>query len=396
MLRRQLGLQGLALLVALAACTVRQQWTGADSCRAMSGDAIAAGAALQDCLDGLASGATLALPPHRFLLTRPLVLRQPVHLTTAGRDGGAPCAADGGDCATLVVRLVAPGGPTQRAITVAGTGSWLDHLVVEGGKADPARDDAASCNGPGRPSMGALGVTARLVAITASVVRDAACYSAVVVDAGADGFRFEDNAVLSNGTHDRPAMWADGLTVIDGANDVVRRNLFRDNTDVQLVLGGCLRCTVADNRLEETAAPGAGAFAGLLLHGWPHTSGDYDGTAVTGNTVDCGPDHRCGFGLGVGGRAWYPSPTSGGLVAGNSVTRAAVGINVDGVTGPVTLRDNRVALSGGRVVSHCGEWDVGAVNIAPASRAFVDPTAGVTIPAADVTARSFAGCLPGT
>ncbi len=45
-------------------------------------------------------------------------------------------------------------------------------------------------------------------------------------------------------------MWADGLTVIDGVDDVIRDNVFRDNTDVQLVLGGCRRCTVTDNRIE--------------------------------------------------------------------------------------------------------------------------------------------------
>ncbi len=396
MLRRQLTFQGVALLVALAACTVRQQLVVADACHALSSDPVGAGAALQDCLDTLAPGATLALPVGRFILTQPLVVRQPLTLTTAGRAGGARCAEDGAGCATLVLRLSAPGGITQRAITLAGSGSRLDHLVVEGGKADAARDDTAYCRGPGRPSMGGLGVTARLVTITGSVVRDVACYSAVVVDAGADGFRFEDNAVLSNGTHDRPAMWADGLTVIDGANDVIRDNLFRDNTDVQLVLGGCLRCTVAGNRLDETARPGAGAFAALLLHGWPHTSGDYAGTSVSGNAIDCGSDRGCGFGLGVGGRAWYESATSGGVVADNSITRAQVGINVDGATGPVAMRGNRVTQSGGPVTSHCGRWDVGAVNIAPASRPFVDATAGVTMPAEDVTTRSFAGCLPGT
>ena len=392
MVRRQLCLQGLALLAALAACTLRQQRTVAEACWAVSGDPDAAGAALQDCLDLLAPGGTLALPPRRFVLTQPLVLRHPVTLTTAGP--ARSCIGDSTACATLVLRL--PGGFTQRAITVAGAGSHLHHLVVEGGKADAAHDDAASCNGPGRPSMGGIGVSARLVSITDVVVRDVACYSAVVVDAGADGFRFENNAVLSNGTHDRPAMWADGLTVIDGTDDVIRHNLFRDNTDVQLVLGGCLRCTVADNRLEETAAPGAGAFAALLLHGWPHTSGDYAGTVVSGNVIDCGPDRRCGFGLAVGGRAWYASATSGGLVANNSVARATIGINVDGLTGPVTMRDNQVALSGGRVASHCGDWAVGAVNVAPDSRAFVDATAGAAVAAADVSGRSFAGCIPGT
>ena len=52
--------------------------------------------------------------------------------------------------------------------------------------------------------------------------------------------------------------------------------------------------------------------------------------------------------------------------------------------------------SGGPVRSHCGLWFAGAVNVSPASRRFVDPTAGVAMPAAAVTDRDFAGCLPGT
>ena len=385
MVRRQLALQGLALLLILTACALHQQEsTNPDACRGVTG------AALQPCLDTMPDGARLALQPGRYVLTQPLVLRRRVTLTTVG----APNCAQGG-CAVLALRMTGLGSAYQRAITVAVAGSTLDHLVIEGGKADPARDDTAACAGAGRPTMGGLAITAAGVTVRDSVIEDVACYSAAVADAGADGLRFERNQVLSNGTHDRSAMWADGLTVIDGVNDVIRDNVFRDNTDVQLVLGGCRDCTVADNRLDETEASGAGAFAGLLVHAWPQTSGDYTGTIITGNTIDCGPARRCGFGLGVGGRAWYRSPTSGGRIVGNSITQAEVGINVDDATGPVAMQDNSVSISGGPVRSKCGLWFAGPVNISEASRRFVDATAGVDMPAEGVTDRSFAGCLPG-
>ena len=295
----------------------------------------------------------------------------------------------------LALRLARPGAPGEHAFSIRAAGAALDHIVVEGGRADPARDDHAACNGASRPSMGLLEVSAANVAITGSVLRDAACYSAAVVNPTANGFHFTDNAVLSNGSHDGRAMWADGLTLLDGADAVVSGNLFRDNTDVQLVMGGCARCTIADNRIETTDGAGRGAFAGLLVHGWPHTSGDYAKTVITGNSIDCGPARQCGFGLGVGGRAWYVSRTFGGLIANNTVRRAGVGINVDDATGPVTMRDNQVSESGGTVRSHCGAWVAGAVNISPASRRFVDATAGVVMPAEAVTSRSYAGCLPG-
>ena len=332
----------------------------------------------------------MALPPGRYVITQPLVLRRRVLLGTAG---SPDCAAGG--CAVLALRLAEPGRHAERAITVAGAGSVLDHLVVEGGKADPARDDAKACAGAGRPSMGGIGVTALGVTIRNSVIGQVACYTAVQADAGAGGFRFEGNLVQGNGTHDHRGMWSDGLTVIDGANDVIRGNVFRDNTDVQLVLGGCRDCSVADNRIEHSGDPAGASFAGLLVHAWPLTSGDYTGTIITGNSIDCGPARLCGFGLGVGGRAWYVSPTSGGRIAGNSVARAQVGINVDDATGPVVLEHNTVTLSGGPVRSQCGLWFAGAVNISARSRPFVDATAGVDMPAEGVTDRSFAGCLPG-
>lgn len=375
-------MHGLALLLALSACALRPPHMASGECRPIDG------AGLQDCLDGLPDGARLALPPGRIVLTEPLVLRHTVTLTTAG----APNCAAGG-CAVLVLRMARGG--AQRAITVAAPGSVLDHLAVEGGRADPARDDTRACTGPGRPAMGGIAVTAPRVTIRDSVVERVACYTAVQADLGATGFRFERNLVASNGIHDRRAMWSDGLTVIDGADDVIRGNLFRDNTDVQLVLGGCRRCSVADNRMETTEAEGAGAFAGLLVHAWPMTSGDYTDTIITGNTIDCGPARRCGFGLGVGGRAWYESPTRGGLITGNTVTRAQVGINVDDATGPVAMRANAVTLSGGPVQSRCGIWLVGPVNISARSQGLVDPTAGVDMLAEAVTGRSFEGCLPG-
>jgi hypothetical protein len=384
MWQRQLALHGLALLLVLTACALRQQSADPAACRSLDG------AGLQHCLDQLPDGAQLSLAPGRYVLTQALELHRPVTLTTRG----APDCAQGG-CAVLALRLPPSGNPFLRAVTVSGAGSVLAHLTIEGGKADPARDDTRTCAGPGRPSMGGLAITAPSVTVRDSVITQVACYSAVVADAGARGLRFERNLVLSNGTHDRPAMWADGLTVIDGVDDAIRGNVFRDNTDVQLVLGGCRNCTVADNTLDETAAPGAGAFAGLLVHAWPATSGDYTGTIITGNHIDCGPARRCGFGIGVGGRAWYQSPTSGGRIVGNSVTRAEIGINVDDATGPVAMADNTVTVSGGPVRSRCGLWLAGPVNISAASRRYVDATAGVKMPAEAVTDRTFRGCLPG-
>ena len=295
MLRRQLAFQLLALLLALTACGMRQPHPAVVACTVVDG------ATLQFCADQLPAGGRMALPPGRYTLSEPLVLRRPITLTTLANAGaGAPDCAAGG-CAVLALRLTRTGsGPAARAITVAGAGSVLDHLVVEGSKAEPVRDNQAACSGADRPMMGGLSVSARNVTIRDSVITNVACYSAVGVDAGATGFRFENNLVASNGIHDRRGMWADGLTVIDGADDVIRGNIFRDNTDVQMVLGGCRNCSIQDNRIVNTGEAAGGSFAGLLVHAWPATSGDYTGTLITGNTIDCGAARQCGFGPGCG------------------------------------------------------------------------------------------------
>ena len=143
--------------------------------------AVVDSANLLPCLDQLPSFGRLALQPGRYVITRPLVLRRPLTLTT---QGAPDCTA--GRCAVLVLRIAEPGGPLDRAITVAGAGSVLDHIAIEGGKADPARDDAKACGGRGRPSMGGIAVTAPGVTIRDSVVASVACYTAVQADAGVE------------------------------------------------------------------------------------------------------------------------------------------------------------------------------------------------------------------
>ncbi len=390
---RQLALQALAVLLVLTVAMVSHPASrlAPGACAALqAGD----GAALQDCLDSLPAGAALALPPRRIVLTHPVTLHRRLALSTAGVAATAPrCPEDGAGCAVIALQMADGAGPP---VTLAGAGTTLDHLVLTGTRGDPARpNDAATCRSTRRALMGGLSIKAPGISVTASVLRDMTCFSAAVAEPGADGLRFTNNAVVANGTHDIAPLWSDGLTVIDATNDVIRGNLFRDNTDVQLVLGGCLRCTVAGNQFVTTAAPSAAAFAALLVHGWPHSSGDYSGTAITGNSIDCGPAHGCGFGIGVGGRAWYPSAASGGAITGNQVRRAAIGINVNDATGPVAMADNAVTESGGSVQTHCGPRTPGPVNITANSARYVDATAGVAMPAEAVTRLDFAGCLPG-
>jgi hypothetical protein len=275
----------------------------------------------------------------------------------------------------------------EMPITVQSSGVALDHIIFAGG------GNAAVCLDPERrPAAGGLRVSGDNFALTASTLAGFACYTALEYKGGAHG-RIERNIFANNGTHTKYMMWSDGLTVHGASGLSVERNRFVNNTDVQLIFGGCTDCTVAKNVFRHTAAASTGSFAELMIHAWPKaTTGQYNGTRVFGNDIDCGAQRRCGFGLMLGSTPWYDAPTSGGSVTGNRIANAILPINIDGLSGAMTVSANHVfGKPTGRVASTCGPVDVdGQINISPASRSFLAGNATVT---AGAMKRTFKGCL---
>jgi hypothetical protein len=236
----------------------------------------------------------------------------------------------------------------------------------------------AICGRPDqRPAGGGVRVQAvARFAVTRSALRDFTCATALEVVAGARDLRVENNRFGPNGDHRPGEVWTDGLTIHDAVGAVVQGNHFFDNTDVQLVLGGCRGCRIGNTRFSHGGSYPGAAFAELVLHAWPNTSGDYTGTAVTGNRIDCGPQRRCGYGIMIGSLPWYAGRTAGGSVTGNVVSNALMGINIDALSGRMTISGNIVRAAGGRHRSDCGVRDWPAVNVGPGSRRFVrgDPS----------------------
>ena len=244
----------------------------------------------------------------------------------------------------------------------------LSHLVIEG--AGQSARMRGFCGRPeARPSGGGIRVSASGFGLRKSVLRNFTCYTALEVTAGAAGTAIEDNRIGPNGDHRPGEVWSDGVTIHDSASAIVRRNVFIDNSDVQLILGGCRECRIQDNKFAHGGGFASGSFAELMLHSLPNTSGDFAGTLVSGNRIDCGPARLCGYGIMVGAAPWYAGRMSGGRVSGNFVRNALIGINVDGLSGPVAIDGNRVEASGGRARSDCGTRDWPAVNVGPSSRA---------------------------
>lgn len=334
--------------------------------------------ALEDCIERTQPLGALALRPGVYRIERSLVIDKPITLSTAGLIGDPRGCAElpAHACATLLLNPQSPRASGKvMPLEVRGDRVTLDHLrVVGSGISAQAR---ARCGTPAlRPLGGGIRVSGTDFSLRKSVLRSFACYTAVEVISAAYGPRIENNVIGPNGDHRPGGIWADGVTIHDTADAVVAGNLFIDNTDVQLILGGCRSCRIQNNRFRHSGSFSGASFAELMLHSWPTTSGDFTGSVVTGNDIDCGAWRRCGYGIMIGAEPWYSGRARGGAVTGNRVSNALMALNVDALTGPMEIRSNYVRNSGGRHRSDCGTRDWPAANIAPASVGMIqgDPT----------------------
>ena len=342
-----------------------------------------ASAALLDCVEATPEGGRLDLPAATFVIRRQVRITRPITIATAGISDSAPgCARLGeGRCATVRVDLDPALNPNIMPIETVADGISLTHLVIEGTDNPQVRADCGQADR--RPLGGGLRVWKSNFTARKSTFRNFSCYTTMEILAGATSLTIEDNHVGPNGDHRPGEIWSDGITIHDSEDSVIRRNFFIDNTDVQLILGGCRRCRIEDNEFRHSGAFERASFAALMLQAFPSTTGDYSGAIVTGNRIDCGPARRCGFGIMVGANPWkagenprYPGAMFGGTITGNSIANALIGINIDSPTGPVEIHGNQVRSSGGTHGSDCGPRNWPAVNIAPGAVRWVkgDPS----------------------
>lgn len=350
-----------------AACAALDMFAGAER---------DAGPTLRACLAATPVAGRIALKPGRYLIASPFAIRRAVTLTTRAASTGAHrCSRDERQCAVLHLAIPLPAPPgTVMPVEVAGNGIRLDRLVFEGTRrTDPGLSARRCAVEAERPAGGGLRISGDDIAIRRSVFRDFACYTALEYGTGAD-VTVADNDFTGNGTHDASLRWADGLTIHTGLRFNVTGNRFRDNTDVQLIFGGCVDCVVARNTFSHGGSAAGGSFAELMLQAWPKaTSGDFTGTHVFDNDIDCGAMRRCGFGIMIGSTPWYDAPAFGGSVVGNRVRRAILALDVDRLTGPMTIDRNRLMPTTGVYPGNCGPQRIAgiAANVSPDSRRFV-------------------------
>lgn len=347
-----------------------------------------ASGALADCLASTRAGGIVELPVGTYRLRQPIVISRSVTIRSAG-SASAPCSADDRNCALLIVDPADLTRPREMPVSVVAPNVTLDRLIFKGVRerqrlAKLCESEILKANAGGIRVAGVPGFS-----LKRSVLRDFTCYTALEVHSGSNNLIIEDSLFGWNGDHRQPYGVADGVTIHDSVGAIVRRNRFFDNTDVQLVFGGCRNCVVTSNTFSHSGTALGSAFAELMLHSWPSTSGDFKGTKVTSNRIDCGSKRACGFGIQIGAEPWYEGRAFGGSVSANLVTNARIGMNVDGLTGPMDLAGNTISNAGGTFNSDCGRRAWSAINVAQNSKRFARG-----IPSGNqVGAASTKGCM---
>jgi len=287
-------------------------------------------AVLQMCLDRTPDGMVLEVDPGRYGLGGQVTMSRAIGLRTSGRAGTGPCTADASHgCAEL---FALPSLDVRFGMLYATGAVEIDHLVLHGNR--QGRGGTHAQQMCATLADNAYGFNATLQCsgckLTNSVSMYALCGTGMLVAAPATGVTIAFDTFAYNGVHTTQNMWSDGLTVHESHGGTFTNNTFVDNTDIDLIFGGCEGCTIRDNTVTHTVDPAAGSFAAIMIQKWPGTSGCYANVDVSGNAVDCGPLRNCGSGLYIGSESWYDETPYGtltdgqtsGLITGNTVVNA--------------------------------------------------------------------------
>lgn len=306
-----------------------------------------ASSAINACIAAAPAGGLVALPPGTYRLDAPVVIaRSDVTLTTRGLAGTPWCGEADPRCAKLRASagfdadaLLRIGSPTRADRVV------VDHVILDGNgaarRSDAGAARAACAAGRGRTIMAYTGDDNALVD---SAVVGAMCGTAIgwSVSGVAARSRIQRNFVAHNGVdHTRATgLWSDGLT----HDLVVEDNVFLDDTDVDLILGGATgasriqRNTILHQEQE--------SFAAFMLTNWSDPNdfsraqwADFRGLDVSGNTIACGS--RCEIGMVLGVLPWFYDATywtrlrtMGGRIHDNSIQTTKQGVLVAGAGTP--------------------------------------------------------------
>jgi parallel beta-helix repeat protein len=303
-----------------------------EAIRALAGTNTDASGAIQTCINDTPSGETLELPAGIYRMDSQVqISARPITLRTEGKNESMPkCTIDAHDCAELKASTSFT--DTVGILRMLSPGTTVDHIVVNGNKVDRRSTTSGDGCAAGNNQFGYnIQLACNNCTLTNSVTKNALCGTGCEVSGVRSNVRVWRNTIAYNGVHNLQGLWADGLTVHDAADSTFTENEAVDNTDVDIIFGGCQNCVIQNNTIWHTDAFEGSSFAALMLHAWSNgaTSGNYNGTVTSGNTVDCGSQRQCGIGLYIGPDAWYEAPTFGGSVHDNAIDNAQFGLLID-------------------------------------------------------------------
>lgn len=309
------------------------------------------------CIQQAPAGGVLELPAGRYMIANQITFDRPITLRTQGKAGSPRCDYELGlDCAALIAD---PSLNVQRGLIFnTQPNVTLDHIVLDGNReariaTATGAAIAKNCSKDNSYGFNALTSGAGFSFI-GSVSKRAICGTGM--GAGGDGLTIQNSAFVENGDH--RGVWSDGLTVGDASNSKFIGNLFLSNSDVDFIFGGCKNCVIQNNVIQHGTHYRFGSFAAFMTHAWPNgaTSGDYSGSDISHNQINCGSARRCGFGMMLGADPWYQaSYYGGGDYHDNTVANAQEGLIIDHTTASIHVHNNMVLSSaGGTNAGACG------------------------------------------
>ena len=343
-----------------------------DAIRPYNGTQNDASALIQKCINDTPANGIVELPAGKYYVSQQIRLHNAVTFRTQGKDEAMPrCSLENHDCAELIASesLNEADGLliNVRQEEAAGENITIDHIVINGNKDIRATAAAgASCKINGRYGINIL-LKCSNCKMTNSVSKNALCGASMLLSGKGKNVVVSNNLFAFSGVHDKWLLWSDGLSVHDSENSVFTYNEIIDGTDVDFIFGGCINCTVKNNRITHTDAFSGGSYAGLMIHAWPLTSGNYTGSEFSNNYIDCSSNRRCGFGILIGSEPWYTTDSYGGSVHDNTIRNAQQGINIDDVH-DFEVYNNKVELTASVAMTSCGLIPSSPYNIGPGAK----------------------------
>lgn len=306
-----------------------------------------ASAVFQNCVNS-ASGKTLRIEPGTYTFEKTVTIQGPLNLLPLGKNIDEKSCTAEGDLSCLTFKAsqnVTMAAGRAGLFRVTGSQVVISHLILDGDRQnrESSRNKQGCQNGDNSQGLG-FTVLASNSIFTKSVLKNGLCGTAFEVHSGSHHLQFLDNQITSNGRHYQTNLWSDGLTVHNSEDSKFLRNIFSDNTDIQMVFGGCKNCEISNNVFRHSNDKEGASFGELMIHAWPGQDGDYTNSSVEANDIDCGPSRLCGYGLLVGGDSWYMGTKAKfGNIFNNQIKRAMIGLSVDEITGAFHIKDNKIS-----------------------------------------------------